>query len=125
MKKVAIIAIVVIAFGTMVGVAHAKPTAAVAHGKPTGMSQAEYRALMLRSAGLNQLYGVNVPAKGENYYARGIPTSAPTAVAATPSTSTDFQWGDAAIGGGALFGLTALVAMGVGLRRHRFHLGTS
>jgi len=116
MKKVAIIAIVVIAFGT---------TAAVAHAKPTGMTRAEYRALMLRSEGLNQLYGVNVPVKGENYYARGIPMSAPTAVTATPSTSTDFQWGDAAIGGGALFGLTALVAMGVGLRRHRFHLGTS
>jgi len=125
MKKVALIAIVVIAFGTMVGVAHAKPTAAVAHAKPTGMSQAEYRALMLRSEGLNRLYGVNVPVKGENYYARGIPTSAPTAVAAAPSTSTDFQWGDAAIGAGVLFGLTALIATGVGLRRHRFHLGTS
>ena len=113
MKKLAIIVIAVVGLGT------------IAVQAAAGMSPSEHRALMLRSEGLNQLYGVNVPAKGENYYARGIPRSAPTAVAATPSTSTDFQWGDAAIGGGALFGLTAVVAMGVGLRRHRFHLGTS
>jgi hypothetical protein len=100
---------------------------------------AEYNALLARSEGLNQLYGVHphvkgvqvpvrgvqVPVRGENYYARGIPTSTPAALLATPSTSTDFQWGDAAIGAGALFGLTALVAMAIGVRRHRFHLGTS
>jgi hypothetical protein len=116
MKKVALIAIAVIAFGTMTSVALAKPAE---------MSAAEYRALMLRSEGLNQKYGIDVPVKGENFYARGIPNVSPTTVVATPSTSTDFQWGDAAIGAGTLFGLVALVASAVGLRRQRFHLRTS
>jgi hypothetical protein len=91
------------------------------------MSQAEYRALVLRSEGLNQLYGVHaaVPVKGENYYARGIPNTTPTTIAASPSTSTDFQWGDAGIGAGVIFGLMALIAAGVGLRRHQPHVRTS
>jgi hypothetical protein len=116
MKTVAIIALVVIGLGTM---------ASVAQARPAGMSAAEYRALMLRSEALNQKYGIDVPVKGENYYARGIPNTSPTSVVAAPSTSTDFQWGDAAIGAGTLFGLVGLAAMGVGLRRHRVHLRTS
>jgi hypothetical protein len=123
MKKLALIVIAVAGFATM---------APVAQAKPVGISVAEYNALLARSEGLNQLYGVHphvkgvqVPVRGENYYARGIPGSTPAAPLATPSTSTDFQWGDAAIGAGALFGLTALIAMAIGVRRHRFHLGTS
>jgi hypothetical protein len=123
MKKVALIAVAVIAFGTMAAVAHAKPVAAT----HPGISQAEYRALLLRSEGLNQLYGVHaaVPVRGENYYARGIPTSTPNTIAASPSTSTDFQWGDAGIGAGVIFGLTALLAVGAAFRRHQLHVGTS
>jgi len=138
MKKLAIIAIAVLGFATI--------AVAQAAAKPTGTSQSEYRALMLRSQGLNQLYGlgvpvkgenyyarglptaspvVNVPVKGENYYARGLPTSTPTTFASAPSTSTDFQWGDAGIGAAALLGLMGLAAGALGLRRHRFHLGTS
>jgi hypothetical protein len=49
MKKLAIIGIV---FASVL------LWAATAQAKPTGMSQAEYRALMIRSEGLNQKYGV-------------------------------------------------------------------
>jgi hypothetical protein len=49
MKKLAIIGIVFASFLL---------SAAAAQAKPTGMSQAEYRALMIRSEGFNQKYGV-------------------------------------------------------------------
>ena len=134
MKKLAIIVIAVVGFGT------------IAVQAAAGMSPSEHRALMLRSDGLNQLYGlgapvkgenyyarglptaspvVNVPVKGENYYARGLPSSTPTTFVSAPSSSTDFQWGDAGIGAGALLGLMVLAAGALGVRRHRFHLGTS
>jgi hypothetical protein len=90
--------------------------------------------------------------KGENYYARGLPTKAaassvpcswcprqsydthglrlPTRAdpssAATVSPSSDFEWGDAGIGAGIAVGLTALAGGGALLaRRHRGHLRTS
>jgi hypothetical protein len=107
MKKLAVIAIAVIAFGAVAAVAHAKPTPAT-HAKPVGMSHA---------------YGVQAPVRGENYYARGIPTSTPNTIVVSPSTSTNFQWGDAGIGAGIVFGLTALLAVGVAFRRHQLHVG--
>jgi hypothetical protein len=141
MKKLATIIVAVLGFATFaVAQAAAKPTSA------TGMSKAEYRALELRSEALNQQYGlgipvkgenyfarglpesspvVNVPVTGENYFARGLPTSTPTNLVSGPSNSTDFQWGDAGIGAAALLGLMAIVAGLVSLRRHRLHLGTS
>jgi hypothetical protein len=45
-----------------------------APGKPALMSLPEYRALMLRSEGLNKKYGV-VQVRGENFYARGFAAS--------------------------------------------------
>jgi hypothetical protein len=93
-------------------------------------TQAGNRALLLRSEGLNQKYGI-VPVKNvvqvrsENPFARGLPVSVPTTFASAPSTSTEFQWGDAAIGAGALLGVMALVAGLLGIGRHRFRLGTS
>jgi hypothetical protein len=39
--------------------------------------------------------------------------------------SSDFQWGDAGIGAGALLGLMALLGTGVVAVRHRGHLRTS
>jgi hypothetical protein len=142
MKKLATVIIAVLGFATFaVAQAAAKPTSA------TGMSQAEYRALELRSEALNQQYGlgipvkgenyfarglpessspvVNVPVTGENYFARGLPTSTPTNLASAPSDSTNFQWSDAGIGAAALVGLMAIVAGAIGLRRHRPHFGTS
>jgi hypothetical protein len=132
MKKLALIAIAVLGFTI---------TASIAQAKPAGMSQAEYRALMLRSEGLNQLYGVvqvkgenyyargfaaapddSVPVKGENYFANGLPTSTQTVAS---SSTTDFEWGNVGIGVAALVGLLAIVAGAIGLRRHRLHLRTS
>jgi hypothetical protein len=49
MKKLAIVGIVL--SGVLM-------SAAIAQAKPVGMSNAEYRALMIRSEGLNQRYGV-------------------------------------------------------------------
>jgi hypothetical protein len=90
--------------------------------------------------------------KGENYFARGLPTQAPSpaqpcrwcprqsydargfrlpthtglASAATVSPSTDFQWGDAGIGAAIALGLTALSGGAVlVVRRQRGHLRTS
>lgn len=147
MKKLAITIVTVLGFATF--------AVAQAAAKPTGMSHAEYQALLVRSHALNQHFGlgafdperqalrlrsealnrqyglgdaspvVNVPVMGENYFARGIPTSTPTTLASAPSTSIEFQWGDAGIGAGALLGLMAILAGAIGLRRHRLHLGTS
>ena len=49
MKKFTIVGIVL--FGVLM-------SAAIAQAKPVGMSKAEYRALVIRSEGLNQKYGV-------------------------------------------------------------------
>jgi hypothetical protein len=92
MKKLLIIAFVIGIFASMASNAIAKPVSSALPpnealrllvnpvqtvsndtvGKPAAMSQAEYRALMIRSEGMNQRYGLNTPVKGENYYARGI-----------------------------------------------------
>jgi len=82
-----------------------------------------YRALMLRSEGLNQKYGIEPVRGGEN--ARSVPVSVPTTFVSAPSTWTEFKWGDAVIGAGALIGLMALVAGLLAIRRDRFRLGTS
>jgi hypothetical protein len=90
MKKLALIAIAVLGFTVTASIAQAKPTGMTraeynalilrsealnqlyqAPGKPALMSLPEYKALMLRSEGLNQKYGV-VQVKGENYFARGL-----------------------------------------------------
>jgi hypothetical protein len=90
-----------------------------AHGATT---QAGYRALLIRSEGLNQKYGIGA-VRGEN--ARSVPVSVPTTFASAPSSSTEFKWSYAIIGAGALLVLMALVAGALGLGRHRVRLGTS
>ena len=54
MKKFTIVGIVL--FGVLM-------SAAIAQAKPVGMSKAEYRALVIRSEGLNQKYGVGQTAQ--------------------------------------------------------------
>jgi len=54
MKKLAIVGIVL--SGVLM-------SAAIAQAKPVGMSKAEYRALVIRSDGLNQKYGVGQTAQ--------------------------------------------------------------
>ena len=85
-------------------------------------TQGGYRALMIRSEGLNQKYGIGA-VRGEN--ARSLPVSVPTTFASAPSSSTEFQWSYAVIGAGALLVLMALAAGLFGLGRHRVRLGTS
>jgi hypothetical protein len=133
MKKLAIIGIAVLGLTLTLAVA---PAAA-----SSGMTKAEYRALMLRSEGLNQKYGVvqvkgenfyargfatapddNVPVKGENYFANGLPTSTPS-ISASP-TADDFQWREVGFG---VAGLVALIAIAAGVvgRRQGLHPRTS
>ena len=61
-------------------------------GKPAAMSQAEYRALMIRSEGMNQRYGLNTPVKGENYYARGITVAASSPNNLKPAGMTQAEY---------------------------------
>jgi len=88
---------------------------------PVAATHAGYRALLVRSEGLNQKYGIE-PVRGEN--ARSVPVSVP-ATFASPSNSTEFKWGDAVIGAAALIALMAIVASLLVTRRDRFRLGTS
>jgi hypothetical protein len=129
MKKLAIIGIAVLGLALMIAVSPA--------GARSGMTKAEYRALMLRSEGLNQKYGVvqvkgenfyargfapapddSVPVKGENYFANGLPTSTPS-TSASPATD-DFQWREVGFGAAGLVTFIAIAAAVVG-RRQRLH----
>jgi hypothetical protein len=131
MKKLAIIGIAVLTLTLAVAPAAAS----------SGMTKAEYRALMLRSEGLNQKYGVvqvkgenfyargfapapddSVPVKGENYFANGLPTSTPS-TSASPATD-DFQWREVGFGAAGLVTLIAIAAAVVG-RRQRLRPRTS
>jgi hypothetical protein len=98
---------------------HARGAVAPKQATP---KQAEYRALLLRSEGLNQKYGIDAVRGGEN--ARSVPVSVP-ATFASPSNSTEFKWGEAVIGAAALIALMAIVAGLLVTRRDRFRLGTS
>ena len=109
--------------------------AQAATSKPTSMSKAEYRALMLRSEALNQKYGLGpqraVP-QGTTAAANralmlrsealnqmhGLGKQTAAAVASQPtSSSRGFAWGAFGIGAAVMFGL-ALLAGGF-VARHR------
>lgn len=151
MKKLAIIGTAVVALAASLAIVQG------AAAKSTGVPP-DYQALMLRSDGMNQLYGLGnykqlTLERGNNErFAAGNPLRQkpvkPTyglasltlergiderfavdnpvrneLVSSTPSTSTatDFQWGDAGIGAGALLGLMALIGTGFVAFRHRGH----
>jgi hypothetical protein len=149
MKKLAIIGTVVTvgALG-LVGQAVAKPTEYVKPlpavsleqgqnqrfaSKPveqaSGMTPAEYHALMARSEGLNRKYGLGTASltleRGSNErFAVDNPTKREL-VASTPTeTSTDFAWDDAGIGAGVLLAAMAFATLGVLGARHHGRLGT-
>jgi hypothetical protein len=89
----------------------------------TGMSKAEYRALMLRSEGLNRIYGVGQSSKpivSEKLGGFELPPPSSTQVA---SSGEEFDWNDAGIGAAAVFG-TVLLSAGLVLtiRRREFPL---
>jgi hypothetical protein len=113
-------------------------SAQAATSVPAGMSQAEYRALMIRSEGLNALYGNAVtrlsPQRFAGLYQAGASrmapqafaalvaqsealnrrsgldrTSPPTAVVAQPTGSGNgFDWADFGIGAASMLGLVLL-----------------
>jgi hypothetical protein len=104
--------------------------------KPAGMSEAEYRTLMLRSEALNQKYGLgdwkDVPAgmSAPQYRALKIRSeavnkqyglgrgSAPVDAHASTGMSHGFAWGAFGIGAVAMLGLALLAAGVIGGRRH-------
>lgn len=124
MKKLAIIGMVFA--GLML-------SSASAWAQPTGMTKAEYRALMIRSEGLNQRYGLGqysqqaiVRNKLGEIGAWAVPSTEPKNTTplvseklagldlqpATTSTSGGgFDWNDAGIGAALAFGF---VVLGVG-----------
>jgi hypothetical protein len=79
-------------------------------GKPAGMTHAQYRASLVRSATLNEHYGLPValaPGEIERLYGTGR-TRSPELAPPTNSTRS-FAWGAFGIGAAVMFGL-ALVA---------------
>src|SRR4029450_8707008 len=109
MKKLAIIGMVFA--GLML-------SSAGAWAAPTGMTKAEYRALMLRSEGMNEKYGLyqysqpgllsndqqvnTTPIVSEKLAGLDLP---PTA---TASAGEGFDWNDAGIGAALAFGFVVL-----------------
>ena len=87
--------------------------------KPASMSSAEYRALMLRSEGLNKTYSVGQASKpivSEKIGGLQLPASATTTQIA--SSGSEFDWSDAGIGAGVVFG-TLLLGAGLVLTVRR------
>ena len=119
----------------LVVLAAAGGIAQAATSKPSGMSQAEYRALMARSAGLNERYrlgawkGVPEGLSPAEYRALTLRSEALnkqyglgkwSAAAATDVSTHGFEWGAFGIGAVAMLGLVLLAGGAVvGNRRGR------
>ena len=124
MKKLAIIGMVFA--GLML-------SSATALAQPTGMTKAEYRALMLRSEGMNQKYGAyrySKPPLASDQFGEFGPGAVPSTQqknttpivsekvagldlqpATTSTSGGGFDWNDAGIGAALAFGF---VVLGVG-----------
>jgi hypothetical protein len=95
-----------------------------------GPSLYEQRADMLRGQALNRKYGIGTfkigPTKAELRAdtLRGEALNQQYGLGPT-SSSSDFQWGDAGIGAGALLGIVALIGAGLFEVRQHGRLGTS
>ena len=86
-------------------------------GKPAGMTHAQYRASLVRSAALNEHYGVPVALTSgeiERLYGTGRPRSPELA----PPTNSirGFAWGAFGIGAAVMFGLALLAGCLYGRR---------
>jgi hypothetical protein len=105
--------------------------AQAATAKPAGMTDAQYRALMLRSEALNDRHGLGAAAKrpepttaaasralilrsralNDKYGLGGSAAPGPTARSEPAVIATDaFAWGDFGVGAAAMLGLVVLVA---------------
>jgi hypothetical protein len=79
-------------------------------GKPAGMTHAQYRASLVRSAALNERYGLPVVLTSgeiERLYGTGRTTSPESAPTSVPRGDA-FDWTAAAIGAAVMFGLALL-----------------
>ena len=79
-------------------------------GKPAGMTDAQYRASLIRSAALNERYGLPVvltSSEIERLYGMGR-TRSPELAPAT-NMSREFSWGAFGMGAAVMFGLALLV----------------
>jgi hypothetical protein len=79
--------------------------------KPAGMTKAEYRALVIRGEALNQKYSnerSTTPIVSEKIGGLQLPTSSTTTQVA--SSGNEFDWSDAGIGAGFVFGTMVLGA---------------
>jgi len=96
----------------------------------SGMTPAEYHALMARSEGLNRKYGLGTASltleRGSNErFAVDNPTRGDLVLSTETETSTGFAWDDAGIGAGVLLSVMAFGTLGVLGARHHGRLGTS
>jgi len=113
---------------------------AQAGSRPSGMSKAEYRALMLRSQALNERYGLGAAAAGKpagmswpEYRALVLRSEAlnrkyglgsqaagarPTLHPATVVRDSGFVWGDFGLGAAAMLGLVLVTGGLVAGSRH-------
>lgn len=128
-QKIATVLAALVVLAAAVGMAQA------ATSKPSGMSQAEYRALMARSAGLNERYrlgawqGVPEGLSPVEYRALTLRSEALnkqyglgkwSAAAQTHVSTQGFAWGAFGIGAVAMLGLVLLAGGAiVGNRRGR------
>jgi hypothetical protein len=97
---------------------------------PAGMTRDEYRALLLRSEGLNRKYGttsldlLTLERGAQDRFGLDNPLRNEPVV--NPSSdSSNIAWDNIGIGMGAALGLLALIATAVVGVRHHGHLGTS
>jgi hypothetical protein len=87
--------------------------------KPASMTSAEYRALMIRSEALNRKYAVEGSAKpivSEKLGGLQLPATSTTTF--VTSSGSEFDWSDAGIGAGVVFG-TMLLGAGLVLTVRR------
>jgi hypothetical protein len=153
MKKLALIGIAgVVAALTFAGTAAAKPTAGVAPlpavvnleqgqsqrlsstdpvQQASGMTPAEYHALLVRSEALNRKYGLGTAAltleRGTNERFGSDNPIKLELVDSTPILSSDdgFAWDDAGIAVGVLLAAMGVATAGIVGVRHHGRLGTS
>jgi hypothetical protein len=90
--------------------------------KPASMTKAEYRALVIRGEALNKKYSAeqsSTPIVSEKIGGLQLPTSSTTTQVA--SSGNEFDWSDAGIGAGFVFGTMILGAgLVLTLRRREF-----
>ncbi|HZD87333.1 MAG TPA: hypothetical protein VE088_04950 [Gaiellaceae bacterium] len=85
-------------------------------GKPDAMTDAAYRAVLIRSAGLNERYGLPV-SLGADEIARLYGTGVESPQAVTQPAGNGFDWNYAAIAAGVVLGLALLGAGGAWMTR--------